>query len=270
MKITESDLKTFEGIQTQFTNALSKSVAISANAIGINHTGRQNRALFIFAKLIAHCMAISALMEKHNYAPQGAKLLDHFSIAALGRTVIDASLMVMYISEPKLTRAEWDLRRQILFLHDLSNRNRFLKSVAKIKTENDSDFLQSYDVVKPKIIEKIQSLSIGLGHSYTEIEEFCSGQRVYVQGAQGAAREAGWNVDLFAFMQSYLSNWVHSHPVSFMRADEHKISFSNPSEYQKGQVCLVLDVCTECLNDTNARMAKFSGNISKDPVGQLD
>lgn len=253
-----------------FYDAMSNSVSISDAAIGIEHTGRQNRTLFIFAKLIAHSMAVAALLEKYHSAPVGAKMLDHFSIAALGRAVIDASLMVMYISEASLNRNEWDLRRQVLFFHDLTNRKRFLTSMAKAGAPRDEAFFDSYVEIKSDLKQKIQELAVDQGFSAEEQDNLASGQAVYLRGVRGAAREAGWDVAEFDFQQSYLSNWVHSHPVSFMRADQHKISFSDPSEYQLGFVGLVLEICSHYLNEANSRLSIFSGDISKDPVGPFE
>jgi len=38
--------------------------------------------------------------------------------------------------------------------------------------------------------------------------------------SKGAAREAGWGLNAFEFEQAYYSAYGHSHPVSFMKADE--------------------------------------------------
>ena len=121
----------------KFQQTIFEAAKISDRALGVEHTGRQNRSLFIFAKLIAHCMAISVLVEKFRNAPEDAALLDHFSIATLARAVIDAALMVMYVSDPNLERDEWDLRRQVLFLHDLTNRKRFLTAVGRAGGSQD-------------------------------------------------------------------------------------------------------------------------------------
>jgi hypothetical protein len=95
-------------------------------------------------------------------------------------------------------------------------------------------------------------------------------QAVFIGGARGAAREAGWNVDDFEFQQSYLSNWVHSHPVSFIRADEQKLSFSHPSEYQLNFCASVLEIVVPYLNAAISRMDKLTGSVNADPIGKLD
>ncbi|RWD94255.1 hypothetical protein [Mesorhizobium sp.] len=250
--------------------ATQEAVAISDGAMGTVHTGRQNRALFVFAKLIAHCMSVASLIENYRSAPKGRSLLDHFSVATLGRAIIDASLMTKYISEPSLTADQWDLRRQILFLHDLTNRKRFLTALERAGQPRDEAFFENYATVKEDIQNKIEGLATKLGYEPEQAKELGSGQKVFIEGSRGAAREAGWNVQEFEFHQSYLSNWVHSYPVSFIRADEQGISFNDPSEYQFWLCGIVLGTSAEYLADVNARMKLFTGSAEADPVGPFE
>jgi hypothetical protein len=49
-----------------FDKVTQDAIAISESRIGIDHTGRQNIALFIFAKLIAHCMSMSLILSNYH------------------------------------------------------------------------------------------------------------------------------------------------------------------------------------------------------------
>ena len=46
--------------------AIRDAIKISESRIGVDHTGRQNIALFIFAKLIAHCMSMDMILSNCN------------------------------------------------------------------------------------------------------------------------------------------------------------------------------------------------------------
>ncbi|WP_027146771.1 hypothetical protein [Mesorhizobium sp. WSM3626] len=263
-------LKSMLATLDRFDAVVEDAVTISDSAIAVVHTGRQNRALFVFAKLIAHCLSVMAIFEKYQGSPEGETLLDHFSVATLGRAIIDASLMTKYISEPSLTANEWDLRRQILYLHDLTTRKRFLTAIELAGQPRDTSFFENYAAAKEKLKSKIEDLSAKLGYEPERAEKFNNGQLVFIDGSRGAAREAGWNVDVFEFQQSYLSNWVHSYPVSFMRVDEQEISFSNPSHYQFSLCETVLETSIGYLDDVNARMRLFTGSAEADPVGPFE
>jgi len=46
--------------------AIRNAIKISESRIGVDHTGRQNIALFIFAKMIAHCMSMDMILSNCN------------------------------------------------------------------------------------------------------------------------------------------------------------------------------------------------------------
>jgi hypothetical protein len=271
MKMTESaepHIRLFDDGVKRLNLATEAAVAVSERNMGVYHTGRQNRALFLLAKLIAHDMSILAIIDRYRFSAPGAALLDHFSIAALGRTSVEASLMTMYISHPTLTQDEWNLRRHILYLHDLTSRRRFLGTSAQKRDE--VPFFENYGEAKNNLKTKITTYGKAVGYSDERITEFLKGQTIFVDGARGAVREAGWDVDAFDFYQTYLSSFVHSHPVSFMRADEHKISFSNPSPFQLGICGTIADLAAGCTEDVEKRMVVFSNSDGGDPLGQVD
>jgi hypothetical protein len=250
--------------------AIRDAITISESRIGVDHTGRQNIALFIFAKLIAHCMSMDMILSDCHRVLETGGLLDHFSLAALGRIALDASVMTMYISDPNLNREQWDLRRQIFRLHELFNRKRFLSaSGAKDQTPN-LHFFETYEMRKVILRARVDMLAKQLGYTSEQIDGFLKGQYVFIDGARGAAREAGWDVDAFDFHQAYLSNWVHSHPVSFLRFAEQGISFSRPSDYQLNFCGAVLEITMPYVQKTTDRMQAFTGSKDLDPIGHLD
>ncbi|MET4791653.1 hypothetical protein ABIF64_003831 [Bradyrhizobium japonicum] len=261
---------TLGSAQGRFDKAIQAAVSISGSRIGVDHTGRQNRALFIYGKLISHCLSIKLILDKYSREPEGVGLLDHFSVATLGRAATDACLMTMYIAQPSLKQKEWELRRAILYLHELFNRKRFLTASVAEADRGALPFFQTYEAQKVKFKEQIETLAKQLLFSDEVIEELMTGQKVFIGGARGAAREAGWDLDRFDFQQAYLSNWVHSHPVSFIRADEQEISFSQPSKYQFELCAAVLEIVLPYLETTTSRMEKFTGSVNADPIGKLD
>jgi hypothetical protein len=264
----ERHTRLFEEGVKRLSAATEAAIGVSENNIGKYHTGRQNRALFLLAKLIAHNMSMLAIIDRFLQSPSGARLLDHFSVAALGRTSVDASLITMYISHPTLTRDEWNLRRHVLYLHDLTSRRRFLGTAAEKRGEPLN--IKSYGEMKTRLKVKITTYAEAVGHPKDRVAELLKGQLVFVDGARGAVREAGWEVSIFDFFQTYLSSFIHSHPVSFMRAEEHRISFSNPSEFQLQFCGMVADYAAACTEDVKERMGVFSDPNGGDPLGQVD
>lgn len=249
------------------SNATQRAVIISERNIGKIHTGRQRRSLAVFSKMIVHNLAMSAVIQKF-FDNEEAGLLDHFSLATLARASLDAALMTMYMSEPRLSLTQWDFRRQFLFLHDANNRSRFLKPLRKNGAE--FGFFENADEIRDGIRSKIAKLGTELLYSNEKIQEFHRGLHLFVGGTRGAAREAGWDVDEFEFNQSYLSAYVHSHPVSFMRFDEHGISFAGASPFQVEFCQYVLEMTAGYTASVADRMDIFSVPEKGDPNGHLE
>ncbi|WP_139111102.1 DUF5677 domain-containing protein [Stappia indica] len=250
---------------------VERSLFLIYKTQNIFHTGRQLRSINSFSKAISHGIAINSICIEHINTPQEAPLLDHFSIGALTRVLIESCIMTLYISDLKINVAQWDLRRQILFLHDATNRKRFLTALLKTnKSEETVDFIENYQEIKFKIIQTIKKRSKELNINEDKCNELTKGNIVYIDGIRGAAREAGIDINYFEFMQSYLSNHIHSHPVSTMRMGEHNFSFEKASDFQINFCTLCFEACSSIIKDTRKRMKKFTGGIEYDPVGILE
>lgn len=176
----------------------------------------------------------------------------------------------VHFSDPNINRQQWDLRRQIFRLHELFNRNRFLTASGTKDRVPNLPFFETYKERKATLRTRIEMLAKQLGYTSEKLEGFLKGQYVFIDGVRGAAREAGWDVDAFDFHQAYLSNWVHSHPVSFLRSTEQRISFSRPSDYQLDFCGTVLEITMPYIRRTTDRMRAFTGSKDLDPIGHLD
>ncbi|UDF29943.1 UNVERIFIED_ORG: hypothetical protein LHK14_01090 [Roseateles sp. XES5] len=257
-----------EGLDALET-AISRAVVVSESCIGIIHTGRQNRALFLFAKLIANNMSVVTLVQTAVLAGKNASLLDHFSVASLGRIAIDTAIMTLYISEPSLTLAQWNLRRHVLYLHDATSRKRFLDAAVRAEGVTSQYHLEGYSERKTELHSAIDMYGAELGLPQDKLERLKKGD-VFVDGLRGAVREAGLNVDAWEHYNAYLSSFVHAHPVSFMRAEEHAISFEEPSKFQRELCGYVMEAIASCTEAVTTRVEAFCGDDAKDPLGMLD
>lgn len=139
-----------------------------------------------------------------------------------------------------------------------------MRKFAKDPTPNAEN--AEYKSAKNNLLKEIEACGIELGLLPQEIEELKKGQRVYINGARGAIREADLDVAHYDFFQVYLSNQVHSHPVSFMRADKHEINFDKPGEFQLEICSLCLKACSDYLSPLIQRVTLFTGSVERDPL----
>lgn len=175
--------------------------------------------------------------------------------------------MTMYISEPSLTLTQWDFRRQLLFLHDANNRSRFLGPLRKY---GEIPFFETSDEIRMWIKEKIFTLGVSLSIDASAVETYQKGFSIFIDGVRGAAREAKWDIDTFEFDQSYLSAYVHTHPVSFIRADQHQVTFSGISQFQADFLQYVYTSVAGYTGSVTTRMSSFSDPDKGDPNGHLE
>lgn len=257
----------YKDMRYKFEKTIGRAVMLSESRMGIQHTGRQNRALFVYAKLVSHSLSVLAICDKAEAFSEGEGLLDHFSIGVLTRVIVDTAIMAMYLSEPSLSKDEWNLRRKVLYLHDHVNRKRYLDVGKRLHSRStEPPFYENYSNLKLKLQKEIAQNCILLGYSEEQSKEFQSGQKVFLFGVRGAVREAGFDVKFYDFTQVYLSNHVHGHPGSYMNAEEQGISFTSPSSYQYSFAQFCLAVCKDMLDEVIERIETFTGHRSDDPL----
>jgi hypothetical protein len=249
-----------------FTEVLQESVRIMTTQDGVYHTGRQRRAVTVFGKTQLHSMTLQTIVE--NVVRTGSGLLDHFTVGTITRSIIDSSLMTMYPSELTLTFPQWQLRREVLHLHEMTNRKRSLEPLGKVSPSDGQPlpFFETYEQEKKESRARIAEYGSALGFDGEKIKKLQEGQWVFVDGGRGAAREAGWDLNALEFEQAYYSAYVHSHPVSFMKIDEQEISWAHPSPFQRNFVALALNVAARYLERANERMKAFAADESSDPL----
>lgn len=260
----------FFSSKEKFELSLSKSVHLLESRSGIQHTGRQNRILTSFSKTIIHGLSIRLLYRNFLNDASEEKFLDHFSIGALTRVLIDSAIMTLYLSEPKLSLSEWDLRRHVLFLHDLVNRKRFLTDMYASAGENNTDWHEDYKIEKKKLVSVIEARAAELNLSEDKTNNITKGNIVFIDGLRGAVREANAGVEYFSFIYTYLSNHIHGHPASFIRSHMHKLDFGTPSDYQFDFSAICLEAADKYLDITIPQVDAMTGHMDKDPNEHID
>jgi len=167
-----------------FTEVLEESVQIMTAREGINLTGRQRRVVSVFGKTRLHSMTLQMIVEDVVRTDSG--LFDHFTVGTITRSIIDASLMAMYLSEPSLSFPQWQLRREILHLHKMANRKRFLEPQGMVIPSDGPPlpFFDTYEQAKKDSRGRIALYGKAVGLDHDKITKLQEGQWVFVDGAR--------------------------------------------------------------------------------------
>lgn len=250
--------KLFEKTRDALRRRLDSAQYISGITSNIFTSQRNAWLTYIFSRLIINAMSIETLIQSAVSAPVGAQALDHFSIASIGRTSIESALMALYISEPSLSDDEWNLRKSVIDLHDATNRYRMFKPMKGVAVSSNHQILLStisdYKQVSSELKDKIRLNPAFARFEGEKRDKALNGGAVFVDGQREVVRESGWDISEHEHVQSYLSAFVHSHPVSFHRADRHEIDFKTISEPQYALCSAVLIWVEDALEKVQLRV----------------
>jgi hypothetical protein len=244
--------------RTNCENALATAVAVSDRGIGLLTGWQGHWGAFLHARTIVNTITVFDIVDAALAPPTGRRPLDHFSVASVARTAVEAGLMMLYVSDPDLSPEEWDLRHLILQLHDTSHRSRMFRSqesggngeeVKKMRAE--------YRLHIDRIIGEVKANSAFAKLKAEQQDRIVRCQDFYIGGIRNAVRMAGWDVAEYDFFESYFSAYIHSMPMSFFRAEQHDVSFDKISDFQLALCGTALALIGHTLESTTARMEQL-------------
>jgi hypothetical protein len=238
--------------------ALSAAVAASDAGIGLLKGWQGHWGAFLHARTITNTMTVFDVIDAAVGSNGEARPLDHFSVASIARTAVEAALMMLYISDPTLSPEQWGLRHLILQLHDTSHRSRMFRS--REAGENGADVKQMraeyrfhIDRLTSEILENPEFAKL----TSEQQDRVIKSRDYYIGGIRNAVRMAGWDVADYDFFESYFSAYIHSMPMSFFRAEQHRVEFSGISEFQFALCGTALALVAHALESTTARMQEL-------------
>lgn len=168
------------------------------------------------------------------------QLFDHFAFASVARTMIEACIVSIYLSDKDMNFDRWLLVKAIIDLHDATHRLRIFKPLAEQNPEIGS-MAGEYPGVKKMLRERIRKNPEFAMLPKEHREGAISGREFMIGGIRHVVKEIGWNSAEYEHIAAYLSAFVHSTPVSFHRAEMHKITFTKFSPFQVGLAFAVLE-----------------------------
>lgn len=190
---------------------------------------------------------------------QNLSLLDHSSIAAVARNLLEALLMFLYITEPAASDEEWALRRAVLELHDCTARYRMLKDLGDGESDEAKEFRGKIDPLKSTISSNSSFQLL----SSDRQKKLLTGQELYVGGLRAAVKAAGFDVDHFNATYAALSVHTHCAPASFFRSinNPDEPVFATPPEYTYIVSGVALEYATDPLGLACERMFRLYPEI---------
>jgi hypothetical protein len=238
----------------QIEDRLGDAVMASEAGIGVLTGWRGDWAALHLARVIVNCGSMLRIIDAGIKFAPGSQLLDHFSVASIARTAIEAQIMMLYVSDPKIGFEEWEMRRQVFHLHDTVHRIRMFKPTAARDDAATQKTLEALRIGREELLGDLGRDAYFRALTDDQKKRILAGQDFYVGGIRAAVRSIGWDVAEYEFYSTYLSAYIHSSPVSFFRADQHGVDFATVSDFQYGLCGTALAAVSEHLPQLTARI----------------
>jgi hypothetical protein len=239
----------FEKNKVSFEFAYKTASELSGALAGQKTDLRRGWSTWIFARLCSTAHSIRRLLPP--VVSGYGTTIDHGSIASLARNVLEAGVLISYISEPKISEDEWKCRLLIFHIHDCVARIRLFKGISAGQQANEMrnalkdlhSRISSNDHFK-KLQPDIQ-------------EKAKAGSLIYIKGLRSAAEVAGWDKNHFDAMYNYLSVQSHWAPMGFYRMDEREIDYRKIAPYQYYLIGLALELASTAMSAARTRMREL-------------
>jgi len=167
------------------------------------------------------------LFEPH--VAGNARYLDHASIAALSRALIENVATCIYLSDQAVSEEEWNARRLIMHLNDLINRRAFLRQIGQMREGNSKK-------IEEELRTKLQANSAFTALTRDQRGKILNGSNMFLHGRHKTMLAFGWGDDRTAGVYKYLSSHAHSTAMAFSRTEMNQVyePHSNASKVTAG------------------------------------
>ncbi|MCC8954396.1 hypothetical protein H8B02_13335 [Bradyrhizobium sp. Pear77] len=241
--LREEENKWFEEKKTQFAWITEQAKFIS-NRIGRQIANpRQGYATWLWLRACITASSMTRLFEPHLEGK--AVYIDHASIAALARALIENVATCIYLGDQKASEDVWNARRLIMRLNDRVNRAIFLKQIGQLPEDTKDDRL-------PEMRAELEANPAFSALTRDQRGKILNGSNTFLHGRHNTMLVFGWGNERTAGIYKYLSSHAHSTAMSFIRTEANRV-YEPDSNASKVTAGFALDhasaaLGTGCLN----------------------
>jgi hypothetical protein len=196
---------------------LTKQAQLISNRVGPQIASpRHGYATWLFIRACVTAGSLTQLFDGQTTEKNAITYLDHPSIAALSRALIENIAVLIYFTESKLTADEWRCRRDIVHLHDLINRGQFLTQLDPKQKSPPEEFLEN---ARNRLLTNPAFTSIAASRR----KRLLAGEDMFIDGRHQAMLVFGWGDERTRGVYKYLSSHAHSTALAFTRTEQNRI-----------------------------------------------
>lgn len=146
-----------------------------------------------------------------------ARYIDHASIAALARALIENITILLHYTDQSLDDDDgWKCRQALIDLHDFIHREAFIEGSGKPRSPSSRNFLG-------KLQARLTSTKAFTRLPTARQKRLLNGDDVYLHGRHQAMLALGWGERITKSAYKYLSSHAHTNPLSFSRTQQNNV-----------------------------------------------
>jgi hypothetical protein len=242
---------------------LERRAVLISNSVGRRAANpRCYMATWLFMRACVTAQSMVQLFDPPLAGFGKSRYLDHASIAALSRCMIENVTVFLYIGDNAPSDDEWACRSQVIDLHDFCNRREFLSLLNIPKKKDESDEM-TFEFLTMKLRENPFFKTLKPHRQKILLR----GEDMFIEGRSVAIRQIGWGDEHARGIYKYLSNHAHSMPMAFHRTEINKV-YEKDSEAAKGVAALSIEHARRAFGVACLRMFSLFPDVgaSYDPL----
>lgn len=211
-----SEAKFFSGETVKFSGVAQHAWLIGNKLGNRNTNSPRAMASWLFIRACVTAKSIERLFEPQSSGYGDMKYLDHASLAALSRCMIDTVTTLLYVGDVTIGDDEWTFRKSVIDLHDHLNRADFLDYINFKSTA-------SKDEIAAELTQRVKEHPLFDTLPKERKKNILKGGDMFIEGRHAATLKLGWGDSLTRGVYKYLSHQTHSQSMAFQRTEANRL-----------------------------------------------
>ena len=209
---------------------------------------------WIATRAVVIATNIEKLLCTKNDGPPLSSL-DYGCVGSLCRDLLEAQLMLFYVSEP-VPDDTWKMRELVINLHDCQARELLFRHLG------DAAGADNFAKVGRDLKKTLASEPGFLKMSAHYRTKLIKGEMFRAAKAEDLSAAAGWDLGAYRTMVQLWSANIHCQPLSWLRMGDHEGGRGVDNERDKFYVAMSLENATQILESVIARLHVIKSEIA--------
>lgn len=222
--------------------AVCEASAVS-NAIGVREAEKPNYAwsTYIFLRICVNAGIMIANVPGSRWVKKDYDFWDFSSVAAQARAIMEARLLLFYISKESESDDEWSVKLNTMHMNDC------MKRIDMFSTGGNQKSLEFYLEQKQEIESRLMSNDYFLALDNGTRKRILAGKAMTIQSRDDLIQEVGDNPDSFRVLFDFLSHYTHILPMSYYKAEANGRGTGCFNVYDHAYIYMAMVLVKECL-----------------------